>query len=358
MGEVSYFNVLGEKIDVKDALARENIDKLTKSVTDKFNDIYMKYDKKKTDIIVMGDSISQGWLNSGRYSNNAPQKLLGEKLNKTVHNYGVNASGYTIVDNNFLSQANKAVNDSSYSHDKVFAVFIIGGINDLNNDDATFNTIRANRDMVINTLSSEFKGVPIYLIPTYSANILSIQREYKLSALTSKISAKNSCAVICKDLALWTYNNPSYVSSDYIHYTENGYNIYVNDIISFIFGGNCGSFIECYKEITLKGAFSGTMYMCRNDKSVTFYTFCNVLADLNSSNNKLCNVSELFFPDFGITLWSVPIRINKTDGSIKYVSAEIKPTVLSEDGTISIVGDVKKGDSLWINVSIPITSCF
>ena len=354
MADVSKFNILGELVNVKDEKCRLDLDMLEKKVSDDEKN----YSRDKSEIIVLGDSISQGWLSKGSYSINAPHVILGVKLDKNVHNYGVNASGYTIVNNSFSSQANKAVSDNSYDHNKVFAIFIIGGVNDLNNDEVTFDVIRNNRDIVINILSNEFKGVPIYLIPTYSANILSVQREFKLSALTSKITVKNSCAVICKKLALWTYNNASYVSSDYIHFTDEGYNIYANDIVSVIFGGDCGSFIDCYKEIKLNGAFNGTLYLCRNDKTVTFYTYCNILKNLDGSNNKLCSLPELFFPDFGITLWSVPIRINKKDNSIGYVTAEIKPSVLSEDGSIFIVGDIKAGDSLWINVSIPITTCF
>lgn len=365
MKEVSYFNVLGEKIKVKDVDARERIDTTNKNIEEvKENieeikeNIYANYSKDKSEIIVMGDSISQGWLATGKYSSNAPWKILGTKLNKNVHNYGVNASGYTIVNNSFISQAYKAIDDSTYDHDKVFAIFVIGGINDMNNDNASYDNIRNNRDIVIETLSSHFKGVPIYIIPTYSSNVLTLQREYKLSAITSKIDAKYSCGVICRDLALWSYTNHKYISSDMIHFTDNGYNVFTNDIISYIFGGSCGSFSDCYKEIALSGAFKGTIYLCRNNNSISLYTYCEILDNLNASNNTLCALPQPFFPTFGITLWSVPIRINKVGTTPTYVSAEITPDALSANGNVKIIGDVKKGDSLWININLPITSCF
>ena len=369
MKEVSYFNVLGEKIKVKDADARERIDNTNSNIEQiKANinsnieqikeNIYANYSKDKSEIIVMGDSISQGWLDTGTYSENAPWKILGAKLNKNVHNYGVNASGYTIVNNSFISQAYRAIDDSTYDHDKVFAIFVIGGINDLNNDNASYDNIRNNRDILIETLSSHFKGVPIYIIPTYSSNTLNVDREYKLSSLTSKISCNKSCAVICRDLAMWSYTNHQYISSDYIHFTNEGYNIYANDIVSTMFGGVCGSFLNCYKKIELKDAFEGTLYLCRNDKSITIYSFCKILYDLTGDNNTLSVLPEPFFPDYGLGLWSVPVRVNKASGGFTFENIEISPTVNNSDGTIKLIGNIKRGDNCFINVSIPILACF
>lgn len=358
MSEVGYFEILGKKIGIKDNIAREKITEVEKNFNADIKKIYDNYDKNKSEIIILGDSISQGWLSTGKYSSNAPQKLLGKKLNKKSHNYGMNASGYTIVNNSFINQANNAINDKTYDHDKVFAIFIIGGINDLNNDNANYDVIKSNRDIVINTLSLHFLGTPIYIIPTYSSNILSIQREYKMSAITSKINTEYSCGVICRDLALWSYTNHNYISNDMIHFTDVGYNVYVNDIISCIFGGSCGSFSNCYKEVALNGAFKGNVYLCRNNNSITLYSYCEILNNLNAENNTLCSLPQPFFPDLGITLWSVPIRINKKNGTCEYVMAEVKPDILSANGNIKIVGNVEKGDTLWINISLPIVSCF
>lgn len=148
-GNSNFYKI--RKLTSSDVINNDNIIKLNFSDTLIAEKII---NNKKKKMLVFGDS----WTISN-YPYVTEQKYtwynrLAKLLNCEVTTYGVSGAGYTIANNNILSQINKAVNEITNKED-ISYIFVMGGYNDLNfssNVDGFVNSVTE----VFNTLNLNF----------------------------------------------------------------------------------------------------------------------------------------------------------------------------------------------------------
>lgn len=239
------------------ATTNTNVSKNTSDISSLSNTVSSNYstlddkidaitDAELTELVFIGDSFGTGYNSEGDSyieSKRIPTRLAAQ-LHLNLHNYAVNAAGYTITDNTFLSQANAAIADTSFNHSKVKYIVIFGGINDVNNHDsslsyASLRTAVANAaHTVIYTLANHFTNVDIIIMPNWGAVSFTTFDSWvvfnSLAYFGLATTSRNIRVITDSAMALVGYTN--LVQSDNIHPNELGSMVYANCLASLING--------------------------------------------------------------------------------------------------------------------------
>lgn len=111
--------------------------------------------------IVIGDSIAQGYLaGSKRFSTH-----LADWYKLTEKNYAVGGAGWFAKASDTLRiQANRAISDTSYAHDKVGLIILEGGVNDALSSVPEPDSFQTEATEVIKLLRNEFTNARIVVI--------------------------------------------------------------------------------------------------------------------------------------------------------------------------------------------------
>ena len=251
MANVSHFNIMGKIVDIKDNTARAGITNLNNEVTrldgridttnlnlgNAINTVDGKVDgilnSQLTEMVVLGDSFSLGTLSGGGVANPNMSTMIADMLKLVLHNYGVNGAGYTINANTFQMQLESAIADTSYDHNKVKYVFVIGGINDLN-----FNKLAdhatASKNLQIN-IHAAFPNAIVVLTPCWAAPALTSGDEQIFRNICSAAGSFTKTIMLYDNIkCLMGYS--SLIGSDYIHPTAKGYMTLAENIVSLMQG--------------------------------------------------------------------------------------------------------------------------
>lgn len=125
-----------------------------------------------TEFVVIGDSWSAK-INP-MYTGTVWSDLYANYTGLTQHNYAVNGTGFvenSTATTTFQVQATQAIDDSSFDNDKVKNVFIMGGINDVNNNTGNVSnalpdaTYHASVSDTLALIKNNFKNAKIVFIP-------------------------------------------------------------------------------------------------------------------------------------------------------------------------------------------------
>lgn len=221
MSDVKEIEVLGRVINIKDAQARAAIEDI-------------RPEAYGSEIVVLGDSFTQGYLAGGGYANPNMPTIIASELGLNLHNYGVNASGYTLA-NSFQSQANAAIADTSYDHARVKYVLVIGGINDANAvpkpDCSTASKL------LQQTLASTFPTADIFIIPNWGGVALDIDHTKVFRSICS-VANDNSRVSFLYDNLKTLIGYYTLMGADNVHPTQDGYYVMAKAITAMILGGN------------------------------------------------------------------------------------------------------------------------
>lgn len=343
MPNVKEFEVLGRVINVRDSEARTRIDSLVESLNP---EVY------GSEMVVLGDSFTQGYLSGGGYANPNMPTIIANELGLNLHNYGVNASGYTIDGNTFQSQAQRAIADTSYNHDRVKYVLVIGGINDSNA--AGFPNCTQASKLLQNTLSTAFKNATIFIIPNWGAVALDIPHMEVFRSIC-EVANDNSRVTFLHDNLKTLIPYYNLMGADNVHPTQEGYYKMAKSIAAMILGGH----LPRSEKITATAGngwdISG-LNVIRGEDDFIIYGFVQATADITVDKMTIatlppesgCTAAGSFIECFSSNLNNYPIRIE--------VGLALQG--LAQDGFIGLAYDrgntIHAGDTIAINFRLPI----
>lgn len=184
----------------------------------------------------LGDSITEGYL-AGRVTF---RSLINTSFSYTPHDYWVGGSGWLAQGSSgsgsFLAQAARAVADSSYDHNLVKSIFILGGVNDFPAGSSGGETIQGNVTSTLTSLLESFPSATIYVgayIGGELSDDYSISVQYKHDEVYRRIvngaSLVTSSRVVCFKCYNWLGGVSGYYNPDGLHPTSAGqHRIYEN----------------------------------------------------------------------------------------------------------------------------------
>ena len=175
-------------------------------------------------MIVIGDSFSLSTYTDG----NLWHKIVGEYLDLTVKNYAVNGAGY-VTGTTFQTQLANAIDDTSYDHDQVEYVFVLGCINDGSSD------IETAGHTLIASIKTAYPKAKIIVGTNAGINQIKSISNRSVRAKVAEITRgqgvlfANTAAIAVFDGAL---------KSDNIHPTAFGSRVLATVMLNTIFGGS------------------------------------------------------------------------------------------------------------------------
>ena len=343
MSDVSKFNVLGRVINIKDAVVRNLLNNHINSLSDT---VYL------TELVILGDSFSQGYLAGGGYANPNMSQIIADELNLNLHNYGVNGAGYTISGNTFQSQATRAISDTSYDHNKVKYVIVIGGINDANLGD--INGVETASKLLVETLGNHFTKAEIVLAPCWGGVALNYEKELFFRKICSVGYERVNVNMLYDNIkCLIGYYN--FMGADNVHPTQEGYFILAKNIVSMLHGG----YIPRGYDVTLtagSGWNISNLACTRTEDSIHIYGFVTstkvITADdmvfATLSPNSGCVGAGGYIECMATNFVSYPVRFEPGVSLKGY----------EQNGFVGIANDrgvtIPSGTSMAINFSLPI----
>ena len=132
----------------------EKASALKTAISEKEHSIY------GTHAVWLGDSITEGYL----AGSNPYRAIINNAFNFTAHDYWMGGTGWIAAKTpSFPTQANNAIADTSYDHNLVSSIFLIGGVNDFPSSDSDADRIRVNVINACNSLLTSFPNAMIYL---------------------------------------------------------------------------------------------------------------------------------------------------------------------------------------------------
>lgn len=198
-----------------------------------------------TEIVCVGDSYCTGYQPSGSVSPVLPQ-VVATDLGLTLHNYAVNASGYTLggdTNHTFEQQLELAEADSSFSNNSVKYVMIIGGRNDTNNSNTTESSMRTAVASAISFARTNFPNAKVVVVPLWDFSALSDRAQLLFYAIF-QTTLRGGAPVICSEQSpFWNFGSKAdfYNGTD-IHPNSSGTNIFGHLIANLIEGSEYTGF--------------------------------------------------------------------------------------------------------------------
>lgn len=338
MRYVSEFEVSGEVLTIKDKEAREGIDRLN--------------DEKLTELVVIGDSFTQGVTAGGvvPIEEQLPT-LLGKYLGLNVHNYGISEYGYTIAGKLFMTQAQTANNDNSYDHSKVKYVAIIGGINDVNfNPDGD---IAGSANALRSYLQGAFPNAKIVQFPCWGGVSFTTFASWKVFGALGYGDDPNTPVYYYPECTTALVGYPQYVSNDNIHPTAFGYDILAKCMLALLNGTYYERRRNSY--ITAPTAHDGwntdnlAIYMDKD--CITFSGTVVATKDITSDDLDICDIPAPFtFP----TSFSTAVARFDLTGAVLTLQFTPPLTLTNAQTTGNITLFADGGKTIVSGTTIPI----
>lgn len=235
--DVTSFNVQGDKIHIKDAIARDQIEDLNDRVDD--------LEAELTDIVFFGDSWTVGsGANSSadRYSSK-----LATALNLTERNYGVGAAGFIIPGNTIADQITRATSQMSEAERaKVKYVVIVGGINDVRHYGSTdyFSQYAQAVGAAYNAAALSFPRAKIVMAQgtMIATGGTATQHNMITTADRNLVNtvASDRCVVVPSVGMLLAKSRPEFWQDDGLHPTSLGHRMLASYLYAYICAGGMG----------------------------------------------------------------------------------------------------------------------
>lgn len=176
-------------------------------------------------VVFLGDSMSKGFYSGVEHADSEIPYLVGRIFGwPTVENKAVSGSGYN-VGANFLSQWNQ-VSDKS----DVDAVFVIGGVNDKNND------VWSRAKILYDTIASQAPKARIIVLPVLGGVGLGLQDHVKCLESIHQAALANRHAIVVDGVHRWGTFLSGSAADGYIHVMDEGYASYANIIANMLYG--------------------------------------------------------------------------------------------------------------------------
>lgn len=176
-------------------------------------------------VVFLGDSMSKGFYSGAEHADSAIPYLVGRVFKwPTVENKAVSGSGYN-VGTNFLSQWNQ-VSDKR----DVDAVFVIGGVNDKNND------VWSRAKILYDTIASQAPNARIIVLPIIGGVGLGMQDHVKCLESIRQAALANRRAIVVDGVHRWGTFLDKNAADGYIHVMAEGYEAYANVIANMLYG--------------------------------------------------------------------------------------------------------------------------
>lgn len=176
-------------------------------------------------VVFLGDSMSKGFYSGEEHADSAIPYLVGRIFGwPTVENKAVSGSGYD-VGTNFLSQWNQ-VSDKQ----DVDAVFVIGGVNDKNND------VWSRAKVLYDTIASQAPKARIIVLPVLGGVGLGMQDHVKCLESIRQAALANRHAIIVEGVHRWGTFLSGNAADGHIHVIADGYASYANIIANMLYG--------------------------------------------------------------------------------------------------------------------------
>lgn len=198
-----------------------------------------------TEIICVGDSYSTGYQPSGSVSPVLPQ-VVANDIGLTLHNYAVNASGYTKggdTNHTFLQQLEEAEGDSNLNNNAVKYVLIIGGRNDASGPAATESAMRTAVENTIDFAKTAFPNAEIVVVPLWDFSVLSDSAQTLFYAIYQTALRRKAPVLTSENSPFWMVGSTAdfYNGTD-IHPNSSGTNIFGHLISNLIQGSDYTGF--------------------------------------------------------------------------------------------------------------------
>lgn len=175
-------------------------------------------------VVFLGDSMSKGFYSGAEHPDSAIPYLVGQIFGwANTENKAVSGSGYG-VGTNFLTQW-----DQVSKKDDVEAVFVIGGVNDNNND------VWSQAKALYDTIAAQAPKARIIVLPILGGVGLGLQDHFKCLESIKQAALSNRKAIVVEGVHRWgTYLSLS-EADGYIHVMAAGYAAYANIIAQMLF---------------------------------------------------------------------------------------------------------------------------
>lgn len=241
---------------VKDEQARNDIAKLN----------------EKNVLVVIGDSWSSITNDTSIW-----KTLIGEAYNMEVKNYSKSGCGFITGDKTFLQQAQEAVADTTYLHEKVSHIIILGGVNDIIYSNATATELLTPIRTLCKYLQDNFKS-KIILIPNYK---YPYNRQTVIWKSISENINENNLALMCDIVPYQTVDD---FGEDKFHLTLNGQKLLASNIAKCMFGG-----LLTRKSYNLSTSGSGGLWFHITQYIDDGIVHLAIYGDYNNSNTEVIN---------------------------------------------------------------------
>lgn len=378
--EVKEFEVLGQVIPVKDAVARENIETLSRQTNMQISTVNQRvfnveedvnsfkqqttenFNKKVTaltELVFIGDSFGTGYQAGGGVlpTDKRIPNLFAKYTGLNLHNYSVNASGYTIADNTFYSQALSASNDNSFDHNLVKYCVVLGGINDVNfNSDANIKSASAN---LRSKLYEAFPNCKVLQFPNWGGVSFNTFNSWKVFSQIG-YSTDNNPVYYYPYNALCLVGYPQYVNDDNIHPNESGANIIAKSMVSLINGSyyNHGD-VSYIHPVAHDGWDTSALTIYMTKETINCFGFIKATKEITGDDLDVCDLPAPFTFPVGCSFLGLRSDVlSTTEQAIQvYVNPPLTLTSAPTIGNITLGVDAGKtiasGAQIAITFSIP-----
>lgn len=183
-----------------------------------------------TDFVVVGDSWST--LNNPLYGGTVWHTYVANKLNQTVHVYAANSVGFVAnssTTTTFPIEATNAANDTTYNHNNVGIVYLVGGVNDasrnivgIGGSSPTNSAYYTAINDTITTLTSAFPNATIYFIPNYGCNFHQYTYNYLSYWSQQVLVHSNTNVAYCPNFMHYCIAYTDIFQSDHLHLNNYG----------------------------------------------------------------------------------------------------------------------------------------
>nr|DAF30167.1 MAG TPA: hydrolase [Caudoviricetes sp.] len=175
-------------------------------------------------VVFLGDSMSKGFYSGTEHPASALPYLVDQIFGwDAMENKAVSGSGYD-VSTNFRVQWDQVSDKSS-----VDAVFVIGGVNDNNND------VWSSAKALYDTIATQAPKARIIVLPILGGVGLGLQDHSKCLESIRQAALANRHVIVVDGVHRWgTYLDGSNADG-YIHVTAEGYAVYANIIAQMLF---------------------------------------------------------------------------------------------------------------------------
>lgn len=321
------------KTDIADI--DKNLNALHANTVDDATKLYelIQYNAKRTDIVIIGDSITAG-LGLDNPDTTAYPELLAQALNMTKHVYAQSGAGFvaaaaTAPYNTLNSLVTQAITDVTLNKNNVGIVLLMGGIND-DYEQAVQAAQNAINDLTL--IHKNFPNAQIYfgICPTAGLSRQNNKSIYSgIPAASTNISALSSISLpYVHKIDAWNllWHNPQ-MTTDGLHPNQNGHSFLASQILSAMSGQYITTTNPIYYSLWGSGS---TRNITSGDNVPNDDRYAWAKTHLNNSRNTYANLiatekAVIYKSSFSI---KVNITLDGTQDNIIYIPISKMPTWL------------------------------